>query len=574
MTLSTYDLLTDEERKKYFEIAAIKRQLNDGITLEERQRIIDQKKVLQDELTKLIESHEHVPRAVNLAAVLDPTISPTPSGVTWKTLRPNHRIAEFVSEESRAMGLKTNDITFDKIIVKWKSLNVLRQIMLQGFTMAVLQEDGSTVIKHYKFLTASAGQLRTDKVQFIEVDTWSRIEKRIMCGLTWDLINQHGGINTSKLMAYLALPCSATDLFDFDVDRCIVVDDFEASVTGMMDYIDPRYTIQRSVRTVMINHCDGAGMMLPSVSRWNFMVRGPWFKGLLCVFDFLKFCSVNHCDPVVKDIWGLEHDLCKENIQIIFTKSQFKLWKYYDSWDDYKSKFKACDCHFGRTNMEEPYIKNSDFNYQFLQTLVDFPDKELKEFAKPTYDRIKTLSTDREHMLHALGVDDYTEVPYRQALRLYPELLREAHSRESLKAIKKRWTLDAKSGKIKCKNKRLFAIPDLYAACQFWFLHQETPEGLLKEGEVYARPFQAVDELDVLRSPHLYFEHAIRSNVHDPDIGSWFITNGIYTSCHDLISRILQFDVDGDQLNVVSDKTIIAIAKQHIEKYDIVPLFL
>lgn len=470
--------------------------------LDQRQQIVEEKKILQDELTKLIESHEHVPRTVNLTAVLDPSLSPTPQGVTWKSLRPNHRIAEFVSEESRAMGLKTNDITFDKIIVKWKSLSILRQIMLHGFIMPVLEEDGKVTNKHYRFLTASAGQLRTDKVQFIEVNKWFEIQDRIMCGLTWDIINQHGGINTSKLMAYLALPCSATDPFDIDIDRCIVIGDFEAPVTGVMDYIDPHYTIKRSERTVTIDHSDGAGMMLPSVSKLNFMIRGPWFKGLLCTFDYLKFCTVNHCEPILKDVWGQEHDLIKEDIRIIFTKSQFKLWKYYDSWDDYKTKFKTCGCHFGRTNMEERYIKNSEFNYQFLQTLVDFPNEKLKEFAKSTYDRIKTLSTDREHMLHALGADDYSEIPYRQALQLYPELLREAHSRESLKSIKRRWTLDAKSGKIRCKNKRLFAIPDLYAACQFWFLHQKNPEGLLKNGEVYAKPFQNVDEVDVLRSPH------------------------------------------------------------------------
>ena len=212
-------------------------------------------------------------------------------------------------------------------------------------------------------------------------------------------------------------------------------------------------------------------------------------------------------------------------------------------------------------------------NYQFLQTLVDFPDEDLKEFVKPTYDRIKTLSTDREHMLHALGADEYSEIPYRKALLMYPELLREPYSRESLKSIKKRWTLDAKSGKIRCKNKRLFAIPDMYAACQFWFLGQKEPEGLLKDGEVFARPFRDVDVVDVLRSPHLFNEHALRTVVHDSDIATWFYTNGVYTSCHDLISRILQFDVDGDQLNVVSDPILIRNAKRNLEKYDIVPLF-
>lgn len=571
MTLTTFDLLTNDEREKYAQIVTLKRQLSEPRPKEDRQKIVEQKQILQEELAKLIASHENVPRQVNLPCVLAPDKADQPY-VTWKTLKPNRRIAEFVSEESRAMGLAQNEITFDKIIVKWKSLDILRQIMLQGFTMPVLN-DGQVIIKQFRFMTASAGQLRTDKVQFISEEIWQKISQRLMCGLTWDKINEKGGINTSKLMAYLALPCSATDPFDLDIDRCIVVDDFEAPVTGLMDYISPKYTKERGERTVIINHIDGSGMMLPSVSRWNFMVRAPWIKGLLCSFDFLRFCEANGCEPKLTDIWGLEHDLVKENVQVIFTKSQFKLYKYYDSWQQYKDNFKMFGCQFGRTNMEEPYIGNSEMNYQFIQSLVYFPDKELKQFVKPTYDRIKTLSTDREHMLHALGADEESEIPYRQALQIYPELIREPYSREALSNIKKRWLLDAKSGKIRCKNKRLFAIPDLYAACQYWFLGQKNPEGLLKNGEVYARPFMQVDEVDVLRSPHLYFEHAIRKVNHDPEIGSWFYTNGIYTSCHDLISRILQFDVDGDQLNVVSDPILIQTAKINLSKYDVVPLF-
>lgn len=539
-SFSTYDLLTDQERDLYFKIAHLKRLLNDSVP--NRDEIIEQKRVQQEALSQLIATHENVSREINLTSVLDPSLPVRPPGVTWKTLRPNRRIAEFVSEETRAIGLHENEITFDKIIIKWKSLDILRQIILQGFNMSILNEDGTVSVRHYRFSTASAGQLRTDKVQFLSDEAWNKIEPRIMCGLTWERINERGGINTSKLMAYLALPCSATDPFPFDIDRCIVIDDFEAPVAGLMDYISPNYTMERGERTVTINHTDGAGMMLPSVSRWNFMVRGPWLKGLLCSFDYLRFCSVHHCEPKIKDVWGQTHDLKEEDIQIIFTKSQLKLWKYYDSWDEYKSFFKLYHCQLGRTNMEEAYIGNSELNYQFIQTLTDFPDADLKEFVKPTYDRIKSLANDREHMLHALGADDYSEIPYRQALTLYPELLREAYSRDSLKAIKKRWTLDAKSGKIRCKNKRLFAIPDLYAACQFWFLGQKEPEGLLKNGEVFARPFRDVDEVDVLRNPHLYLEHSIRAVNHDQEIASWFYTNGVYTSCHDLISRVLQFD--------------------------------
>ena len=53
----------------------------------------------------------------------------------------------------------------------------------------------------------------------------------------------------------------------------------------------------------------------------------------------------------------------------------------------------------------------------------------------------------------------------------------------------------------------------------------------------------------------------------------WFVTDAVYTSCKDLISKILQFDVDGDKSLVVADKTLIEVAERNLEKFDIVPLY-
>ena len=68
-------------------------------------------------------------------------------------------------------------------------------------------------------------------------------------------------------------------------------------------------------------------------------------------------------------------------------------------------------------------------------------------------------------------------------------------------------------------------------------------------------------------------EHAIREISHDPSVYRWLCSNGIYTSCHDLITRILQFDCDGDQLNCVVNKIIISVAERNLKNHDIVPLY-
>lgn len=372
---------------------------------------------------------------------------------------------------------------------------------------------------------------------------WETMHERLECGITREIINSKGGINANKLSAYEALPNSATDEWtDFDIDRVIVIEDYEGEVTDRMTYIKPDYTWETGVRTVKINHTDGCGMMLPSVSRSNFMIRMPFIKGLLVSFDFLKFCRYKNVPPVVKDIYGVEHDLVKENIQIILFKSMFKLYKFYDSWDHYKQEFKKNNCRCGKMNYEEEYLADKALNYQFIDSLVDFTDNEIKQFTAKVHDDIVNLAKDKDSMLKILRADKESEQPYRQAIALYPELMREAYSRESIKSIRKRMIYDAKSGKIRTLNKRLFACPDLYGVCEAVFCHEEHPQGLLRNGEVACMIFRRHDKVDVLRSPHLAMEHAVRNVVHDQNIYDWFYTNGVYTSIHDLISRILQFD--------------------------------
>lgn len=536
-----------------------------------------EKRRYQALLDKKIKEHAGRPRTINLNSVIDRkrfVNQDMPPGIQWHTLKNSRRIAEFESEMSRAMGLHHLDITLDKIILRWKNLDILRQVVLDGFYLPVLNKDGSLEQKHYIFVTASAGQLRTDKVQCMEDGAWDRIKNRIMCGMTYEKLNERGGMNIGKLLAYMSLSSSATDEWDFDLDHAIVVKDFEAPVSGLMDYITQDYKIERGIREVMINHTDGCGVAMPDVlPAPNSMARLPFIKGLLTEFDFIAFCAVHGVDPVIEDAWGVKHDLIAEDIKIIFTISQFKLWKYYENWDDYKRCFKENDCRFCLTNYEEEWIADTQFNYQFMQTLKTITDEELDDFTRREYTSIQNMCETQEAMLRTMNADSESEVPLQRALAYYPEMLRDGHIKESLKAIRKKRLYDAYSANIKCRNKRLFAVPDMYAACEFWFLHNERPEGLLKNGEVYAKPFWAADEADVLRSPHLSFEHAVRKFNHDPIVASWFRTNGIYTSCHDLISRVLQFDVDGDQLNVVTEPAILSAAKRNREEMDVVPLF-
>lgn len=488
-------------------------------------------------------------------------------------LHDTHIISIFESALTRTMGIPKDTLTDAIFIVQAFYLDLFEDLLYHGFTYRG---------EAYRYFTSSAGQIRQKKAVFIKEAMLHAMEKTLMCGLTLDKINEKGGNNVNKHLAYLALSGSATDRWEgFDIDRCIVVEDFKTKVPGTFDYIDEQdYSITRKTGAVPITHTDGAGMMLPYVATKNTMFRAPWIKGLLGVFDFREFIRRNHCSPLITDIYGKEHDIIKEDIQIIFTKSQFKMHKFYDSWEEYKDCFRQYHCEAGLCNTEEDRIKNARINYQMLQTLTDITEEEMECLARPSVTRITNLCQSEDTMKEALGITPYNTKlsPFQQAVKRYPALLNDTYVKDILREVKNSLLKSYRSGKLEINGKYTFLLPDFYAACQYWFGHNPSPEGLLADGEVFCRLFPKYDTLDCLRSPHLYKEHAIRHNMAHHSFGKraealreWFPTDALYTGCHDLMSKLLQFDVDGDKALVVADKDFISITRRNME--GIVPLY-
>ena len=488
------------------------------------------------------------------------------------TLSDKNVIAVFDSYFTRTIGAAQDELCEDFMVITKFYDDVMKDLIYYGFMYKG---------EKYIYFTSSAGQIRTKKCVFIKESVWLKHQKTIMCGLTIDDINAKGGNNPNKHLAYLALANSTTDVWEeFDIDKAIVINDFGTEVHGTYDFIDDAdYSITRTSGDAPIEHTDGAGMMLPCMGK-NRMVRLPWVKGLLGVFDFKKFIEVNDCSPIIKDIYGKEYNIIEDDIQIIFTKSQFKMWKYYDSWDHYKELYKKHGCTAGMTNVEEDKIKDATINYQMLQSLTDITDDEILEIAKPTIDKLENLCSSIKSIKSTMGITPYNnrKTAFQKAIDLYPDLLNDKYAKEHVKSIKDSMVKRGKAGKLNVHGKYTFVLPDFYAACQHWFMGIENPNGLLDDGEVFCWLFRKNEKLDCLRSPHLYKEHPIRRNVacysygdRQKQISEWLCTDAIYTSCKDLISRILQFDVDGDKLLVVSDKKLIEVAERNMQ--DIVPLY-
>lgn len=481
-------------------------------------------------------------------------------------------VSIFDSALTRTLNLAPDAVSTDLFIVQTYFFDVLKDLILDGFLF-----DG----EKYVIFTASAGQIRTKKTLFIREGLLQKHQNALTCGLTVDAINAKGGANVNKYLAYLALCNSATDPWtDFDISRAIVVDDMETTIRSMVDFIDEKtYRITRREMDIAINHTDGCGMILPRKRKRSAMIRLPWIKGLLVPFPFDKFVrEASKSDPsrpygVVTDIYGNKHDLIKDKIEVILTKSQFKMWKYYSSWEEYQRNFVAYQCQAGICNEEEERFPNAKISYQMLQTLPDLSDQELLEISQTTRTNIINIGTDKRTMLKILGVTPYnvSKNHYQQALEIYPELLSDTYSREILKQVKKSMVRDARAGKLDVQGKYTFIVPDLYAFCEYLILGRSSPAGLLANGEVYCSLFPAGEKLDCLRSPHLYREHAVRKNAVDKEKSRWLVTKGLYTSIHDPISKILMFDNDGDKSLVCPDPTLVNAAERNMQ--GIVPLY-
>lgn len=483
-------------------------------------------------------------------------------------------ISMFESTLTRSFGIQLNELTYDIFIVEIYYFDIAQDLIVNGFDY-----NGN----HYVYFSSSAGQIRTKKAVFVREDKYERCKNKIMCGLTVEKINGKGGMNINKFLAYLALSNSATDLWEdvfgkaFDIDRTIVVDDFETLVDCVVDNINyETYEITPGVEMeIPIPHTDGCGMISADYSKKNFMVRLPFIKGLLGSFDFRRFIEVNNCSPVIKDIWGKEYDVIEDDIQVIFTKSQLKMWKYYDSWDEYKENFKRYGCEAGICNMEEDYISDAKINYQMLQTLYDATDEEIKELCKIPNQKIQRIGDTLANALEFYGVDLDNPVTtgkdwFQKSLYIYPELITDPAAISHLRDLKNSLLKKYRGAHLNVKGKFTFVLPDLYAFCEWLFMDVKTPKGLLENGEVFCKLYKNYEELDCLRSPHLYIEHAVRKNVCKKKyrlqyLKDWFKTDAIYTSTHDPISRILQFDVDGDRLLVIAQKQVIAMSKRVME---------
>lgn len=505
-----------------------------------------------------------------------------------RTLNPDaiceyNQISLFESIMSKTLGIGVGDTTTDLITVQVYFYTTMEQLIKHGFVY-----NG----ERYQYYTSSAAAIRLKKGVFIRSSVYEKYKMTLTCGMPVEEINKRQEINATKYLAYTALLFSAVDVWPtrfvdalrigmgpFNIRRCIVVPDYEVTVSGVVDHIDNEtYDITRQKMDVVFDRVDGCGMVLPRVCDRNFVFRAPWMKGLLCSFDFLKFIEETGASPKVKDFWGKEWDIIEDDIEVIFTDSMLKIAKVYKSWDEYCTLFERYGCMAGIANMEDPDRPlKARFNYQYLQSLTDITDEEIEVLTRQSNQTLKKLTSDRDTMLRVLGATDYNEdkTPFQEALSLYPELLRDEYTKKKLRDAKNSLVKRFKSAKLESHGYFTFVIPDLFAFCEHLFLGVANPNGLLGANQCSCRLVGHSDEIVAMRSPALYREQYILNNVYRKDhrIQDYFDTDAIYISNHDMLARVVQLDYDGDRLMVTASQTFREVVKRNWDNDEIVPLY-
>ena len=477
------------------------------------------------------------------------------------------QIALFENDIVRLEKEDLSDVPFiDKVVFlecKGKTAKpILKQIIDRGIDIAG---------KHFIFYSSSTGQLKDQEITLLDAKFYEDNKNRLLCGLTEEIINAHGGINMGKFLAYksLNLSLSVQTEYAVDIDEVLVVKDFETLVTGKVNYLDvDTFNIEETEMEVPVPHMDGAGMFMPGTLPCSCQIRGGWIKGAIFPFDFCKFIEKHSCESFILDAWN--HPVSTKDVKrmkVILTQSQLKMWQYYESMDDYRDKFKASGAAITINNFAEPvgkeYIRLS---YQPIQTLPreTFTEERMEKLCQKSVDYINQAKRDPDVALKIMGIDmereDIKLDGLQMAIKLYPQLLSDGYVKKKVQEYIKAERKRMQAGKVYVKGINGYICPDLYAFCQWLFCGEENPKGLIPENHVYSKHYneQEISEVCCIRYPHLSdCEHGIRSLIKSEECKEWFSGDDIVVSTHDLLTKTLQADVDGDHMFVISDSAFL-----------------
>ena len=480
---------------------------------------------------------------------------------------------QFTDSVKRQISIINNKI--DDMLFMPEYVSVVIEDITHYYKML---QDG-LYINGYKYvrLMCSASQARVNTVIFIREDYEKEVKRRLKCGA------KDVKITKNKYNAYFALSSSSTYLIP--KPNVFLVDDCEIKMTKKVDWIskiDPdektplsnNERVTEETKELEFNLFDGCGAVsvefakkmadelcldyLPSA----FCVRCAYVKGMIFVVDFKQYARENNI-TVLNDLYGNPQNI--EEIDMILTKSQFKLYNAYDSIEDY---YRLCDENgmlWGVTKVT-PKTENSYFrsNYQFCQAIDLTNEKDVEELCQPTVDWLTGVAGGdiNQVLLYLLGsICDKKDVDFNNILNLTNDnvakslilnndMINDEYIRSTIMLSINKKIRESYLGKLILNGNFSVMIPDMYAFMQHSFGRELT--GALKENEYYSHFWneRGKNTVVAMRSPLTWRSEVNKLPLTNNELTEkWFkyLTSGIVYNvwgCDCIIHADSDFDGD------------------------------
>lgn len=415
----------------------------------------------------------------------------------------------------------------------------------------------------YYRLSSSAGQGRKSTVVFCSSEILEALNEILDNGR-----NKNKKFSPSKFNAYKGTYGSATKVVT--TPRFCIVPDFNSELTFKVNWVtetegEQDDDIKEKEITRLYNRWDGMGLISPTMAKqWSkdldldyipaeFCIRQSFIKGMVCVFPFHEYCEKkNNNNYTVKTIYkdknGNQIEVNLQNIDVIISESQFKLWDSYCSQQQYEDNCKKHNLKWGVSLYTDKQLKdNIKMNYQFLQ-VQNIKKKDIPKLCEQFVKWIQGVNSDNiwYTLLFLMGINITKESIKKyfysndnywiKALIVNHDLIHDKYIRQKIYKLIKKKIENGCMGNIILDGNNQTLVSDPYAMMQY-LCGEKNPRGLLIENEYYSNYWneKGVSKVVGMRPPLTYRSEVTELNlVNTEEQKYWYryLYGGIIVNIH------------------------------------------
>ncbi len=432
--------------------------------------------------------------------------------------------------------------------------------------------------KEFIRLLCGAGNSRRNTVLFIDKEYFDRVDEILNNGR-----DRNVEMVPAKYNAYYGLYNSGG--WSVSTPKMLVVKDAEIEKITKLDFVveGTQDRIEEKEVNAKFNLFDGQGIISPRLAeRWatelqldylpsNFIIRASFIKGMCVTFDFHRFAHEVAHNYLLQDVWGNIVDI--NDVDIIISQSQFKLWDAYKSLADYNENCEKNGLEWSVSRYSPKQDKTSvRSNYQFLQVL-NLDDNQIKSLCKKTVDFFDYAILDRYEyaLLYLLGSYVQEEIDDEwldgiqdiivKAMIYNPELLNDPYIKQHIIKTLNKKIKESYLGSLIMDGNYSVMISDPYAQCESIF---GLPiNGLLNNNEHYSNYWNKLytEKIVACRAPLTWRSEVNILNLKVSNkLEDWYsyIYSGIIYNVHGIDTMLhADSDVDGDLVMTTNSQEFI-----------------